>query len=187
MEEVTERLSPNQKSELLEKINAAADAAYSKFSKYFADKTPELKEGLYPARVFLKEIQFFNQRKSLAFNEIPRLEEIPGFANVPRNELSGYRILARDYSFEPSENEDSLEGIAREMQQIKDFWASCSTQLPNLSKLALTYAFVLCKSASVERCFTYYNKLLEDERQSLDTISFKYLLFLYVNALKIEI
>ena len=123
----------------------------------------------------------------MAFNEIPRLEEIPGFANVPRNELSGYRILARDYSFEPSENEDSLEGIAREMQQIKDFWASCSTQLPNLSKLALTYAFVLCKSASVERCFTYYNKLLEDERQSLDTISFKYLLFLYVNALKIEI
>ena len=83
-------------------------------------------------------------------------------SNVPPNELSGYRILARDYSFEPSENEDSLEGFAREMQQIKDFWASCSTQLPNLSKLALTYAFVLCSSASVERCFTYYNKLLED-------------------------
>ena len=125
----------------MEKINAAADAAYSKFSKYFADKTPEHKEGLYPARVFLKEIQIFNPRKSLAFNEIPRLEDIPGLANVPPNELSGYRILARDYSFEPSENEDSLEGIAREMQQTKDFWASCSTQLPNLSKLALTYAF----------------------------------------------
>ena len=55
----------------------------------------------------------------------------------------------------------------KEIGLIEDFWVGCETNLPNLSKIAKTYGFLVCSSACVERIFIYYNKVLSSDRANL--------------------
>ena len=51
--------------------------------------------------------------------------------------------------------------------------------------LAMKYGFII-SSALVERVFSYFSKVLTEDRQKLAPETLKQILFLYVNAEKIQ-
>ena len=53
--------------------------------------------------------------------------------------------------------------------------------MPKLAKIALNFGF-LPSSASVERTFSYYNKLLREERECMEEKTIEQVLYLYVNS-----
>ena len=176
--EFTETFSTEEKRDLLNKLQAAGQKARIKFSKYF---DPE--KGVHPAKVFLKEIRFFNPRTSLAFDTHPTLCAIPDISEVPGGEYILYRRLARQYTApEFDQDTDVLKQLKTEIQAIRDFWTANSRLLPTLAKIAWTYSFIICSSASVERTFSYFNNLYENDRERLEPATVKKLLFLYFNA-----
>ena len=44
---------------------------------------------------------------------------------------------------------------------------------------AFSYAFLVCSSAAIERTFSYFNNLTEEDRLSLEPETIKKLLFYY--------
>ena len=71
------------------------------------------------------------------------------------------------------------------VQAVYDFSRGQKNTLPALSNIAMDHAFIISSSAPVERVFSYYNKLLQDDRSRLIEEHLKQLLFLYVNASKL--
>ena len=116
--------------------------------------------------------------KSLSFPDNADLKHVPDFDTVPTAEKFGYRILVREFQL----NYSADLSIQEELQQVRDFWVSMSNKLPILAKIAETYGFAVCSSAAVERVFSYFHKLLTDDRHNLGLKTIKELMFLYINA-----
>ena len=141
--------------------------------KYFSEN-----DGSYPARNFLKVIEYFHPVKSLSFPDNPNLKHVPDFDTVPTTEKFGYRILAGEFQLNYRVDLSTQE----ELQQVRDFWVSLSNKLPILAKIAETNGFAVCSSAAVERVFSYFHKLFTDDRHNLGLETIRELMFLYINA-----
>ena len=89
-------------------------------------------------------------------------------------------MKAREY-IQPTD-EDSLEQLKIRVQSVQDFWKRQRTHLPKLHQLAFDFAFLPSSSASVERTFSYFKKLLSDDRERMEETTTEYMLFLYVNS-----
>ena len=174
LDQITETFTSSEQLELIRKISTAALSAESKYLKYFGEN------GCFPGLQYFKDVQFLVPSKSLSFSVTPKSLKIPGISKVPEAEFLHYRAKARTFVSSPAG--DTFESLKAEIQQVLDFWMSVSDELPNLATIAKTYCFLLPSSASVERVFSYYNKLLTDERQTLSNDSIRELLFLYVNS-----
>ena len=167
---LTETFTRDEKRRLLEIIQVGTKNALSKFCKYFGES------GCHPALELLRQVQYFNPNRSLTFTAKPDLVK-----DVPDSELVMYQNLARQFTgtLDPQKVTDKV-------QAITDFWIGNQENLPNLSKIALVYGFLVCSSASVERCFSKYDKLLSEDRKSLSPDSIKHLMFIYFNSGKLE-
>ena len=174
LDQITETFTSSEQLELIRKISTAALSAESKYPKYFGEN------GCFPGLQYFKDVQFLVPSKSLSFSVTPKSLKIPGISKVPEAEFLHYRAKARTFVSSPAG--DTFENLKAEIQQVLDFWMSVSDELPNLATIAKTYCFLLPSSASVERVFSYYNKLLTDARQTLSNDSIRELLFLYVNS-----
>ena len=128
---------------------------------------------------------FSTQRPACVFFDIPALPSIPGFEDIPKTELLLYRQLARHFSTHLPDAQWSLEDIKTEFGAVHDFWKCNLNTLPLMSKLATKHAFLVGSSACVERAFSYYSKILSDERTSLDENNLRMLMFLYFNSGKL--
>ena len=51
---------------------------------------------------------------------------------------------------------------------VSTFWDKVSLQLPLLEKIARNYIWLPISSCAVERRFSVYNKILDDDRQNLN-------------------
>ena len=57
--------------------------------------------------------------------------------------------------------------------ELNQYWLNKTIQLPILSKIALEYIWLPISSCSVERSFSMYNSLLDNDRQNLSQDSLK--------------
>ena len=161
-------------------VRLSAEAAEQKFLKYFGDS------GVYSSKEFLKDLQFLAPRTALQFPETPRSLSIPQSNTIPLSEMLYYRVKASEFviNVPPPEDTSDIDEIKRQLEEIREFWEGVAAQIPKMYFLAMTYGFIVPSSASVERVFSYFNKVLTEDRQKLAPETLKQLLFLYVNAEK---
>ena len=162
-------------------VRLSAEAAEQKFLKYFGVS------GVYSSKEFLRDLQLLAPRTALQFPEIPRSLSIPQFNTIPLSELLYYRVKASEFviNVPPPEDTSDIDEIKRQLKEIREFWEGVAAQIPKMYSLAMTYGFVVPSSASVERVFSYFNKVLTEDRQKLAPETLKQLLFLNVSAEKI--
>ncbi|GET66536.1 zinc finger BED domain-containing protein RICESLEEPER 2-like [Rhizophagus irregularis DAOM 181602=DAOM 197198] len=68
-----------------------------------------------------------------------------------------------------------------EFSELNEFWDKVSLQLPLLEKIAQNYIWLPISSCAVERSFSAYNKILDDDRQNLSPESLRFLTMMYFN------
>ncbi|GES86793.1 transcription factor E2F6 isoform X1 [Rhizophagus clarus] len=68
-----------------------------------------------------------------------------------------------------------------EFSELNEFWDKVSLQLPLLEKIVRNYIWLPISSCAVERSFSAYNKILDDDRQNLSLESLKFLTMMYFN------
>ena len=89
--------------------------------------------------------------------------------SVNENERKTYKSLCRKFkSMLTGMNHCTIQGLQLECQNVSDFWESNELLLSNLFALASRYCFMPNSSAAVERTFSYYNKVLCNERRNLE-------------------
>lgn len=144
-------------------FQAAFDAAFKKFSLHIPN---------HPARELFKACQIFDPTY---FN----------FSDVGRKNIRNYSIindldnpsheLLHEWSIYCGQqwviNDTGIEG----------FWLGMANQLPILSNIALDYIWLPISSCTVERSFSIYHSILEEDRQNLSLDSLKALNMMYFN------
>ena len=180
MENFTVTFDRAEKEKIVQTVRRSAVSAEKKFLKYFDDDTGE-----HPSKTFLREVRFFYPQASLGFDITPNLTTLPEFSRVPQKELEIYRAKARFFVSKLSDLLFNFEVVEAEVQNVRDFWSANRNTLPNLYKLAEKYAYLVATSAAVERAFSFYNKLLSDDRRRLDEATLDKLLFIYFNVNKL--
>ena len=134
----------------------------------------------------MQQIEVFNPRKAQAWSQKPTYNEIPNFDKVTKAEFAMYQKKAANFNFEQEDGVSELENLKEEITKIQGFWKANKTVLPQMYELSLRYAYVFSNSAEVERFFSYYKKILSQERHSLSIETLKHLSFLYFNLAKFE-
>ena len=157
-----------KKQETLAIFEQAYQLAEDKLSKYM--------NGAQPAMQFLKDCRVFNPRCIILFSEDEDLSSIPGFEDVPKEEIHLYFT-----KFGPTAVKASVSGVI----DTDLFWHSMQEPLPQLSRLAKRYKDCVTNSADVERSNSIYKLVLSSRRRSLSEPNIKALVFLYVN-LKVQ-
>ena len=161
-------LDDDHKDVIVECFRKAFVSAEAKVAKYLTTDGQ-------PAADFLKEVRVFDPVAT------PRMSRnacdyvnIPGFSEVPSDEVWQY--------FEKFAPEAIAAAITSESGISPDeFWKSVSTNLPQLSALAMRYKDAVTNSADAERSFSMYNLVFSPRRRSLSTENLVALVFLYHN------
>lgn len=83
---------------------------------------------------------------------------IPGIEDVPQTEMDLYAHV-----IDPAAVKRSTNGKL----DIKLFWKSNASELPNLYKVASIYCTATLGFYDVERCFSTYNNVLTGKRMSM--------------------
>jgi hAT family C-terminal dimerisation region len=129
----------------------------------------------HPALSLFKAIQCFDPQYMQANQErhnIQRYREIIEFKNPSNVVLYEWGIYCRLY--ETFEEEDELD--------LDVYWKNKKKNLPNLSKIALTYIWLPISGVDVERSFSVYKNILSDKWHALSKESIVALNFLYFNS-----
>lgn len=158
--DLCDNMSILEKTEIALKFHVACRNAHEKINKYV--------QGAQPGIAFLKACRVFNPITiPLLSKHKPDYDAIPGFREIPDDKFKLYfEILAPE---------------AISASDLSMLWSSLHERVPNLSKSAKTYAFLVTNSADAERSFSLYNLALACRRHSLSEKSIKALVFLYFN------
>ena len=121
---MTKTFTSGEKNKLIEQVQKASESAEKKFAKYFCESDKQFSiEGesprCHPARLFLKEIQYFHPVKSLLMPEMSKLTNNPDFELFPDIKKRRYRGLARGYQL-PTDGQGIL---AKQQLASNIFWA----------------------------------------------------------------
>ena len=162
-------------SNLVVQISEVAVDAEKKFQKYFHQEL-----GFYPGLMFLKNVSSFNPEKCLAINHPINLS-ITGIEELPSGELILYREKAQEFEPRDATSTSRIYSLEQHLIDIKNFWICNKDVLPNLCKLAISYAFLCFSSAEVERRFSRSNTLSSSERRRMSQQTTNMLLFVYFN------
>ena len=130
-------------------------------------------------------MQFFYPQAFLGLDINHNLTTFPEFLRVPQKEREIYRGKARFFVSKVSDLIFKFEDVEAEVQNVRAFLSASRNTLPNIYKLAEKYAYLVVTSAAVERAFSFYNKLLSDDRRRLDEAILDKLLFIYFNVNKL--
>lgn len=130
--------------------------------------------GNQPGIALLKAVRVFSPVKINLLNLSDRTVydlAIPGFKNVPTDELLRYKQLAgRDIA--------EVNDMKSIREFIHQFWSNQVESLPNLAELYYIYNNASYSSADTERSFSKLKKLLRADRQNLTTENVSKLAFL---------
>jgi hypothetical protein len=78
---------------------------------------------------------------------------------------------------------ENVSNLQFQETELDLFWSNLHSQLPFLSNIALNYIWLPVSSCSVERSFSLYNSILDENRQNLSKESLKTLSMLYFNGI----
>ena len=148
-----------------------------KYEKYFGEN------GCHPSLELFGEIRFFNPIRALGLNLHLPMETIAEFAEVPKPEVEVYKQLARVFN----DNCGNDLSYTETLREILNFGRGNETLMLKLAKLVFKFAFLISSSAGVERSFSKLDKVLKEDRKSLNSETLKCLLFLYFNSGKLNI
>ncbi|XP_067245545.1 uncharacterized protein [Chanodichthys erythropterus] len=153
------------KMQILNRVEQAYINAEDKLSKYISDGQPAIS--------FLKEVRVFDPRH-IAFmsDSVSSYESIPGFSDVPKNELDAYFTRL---------GPAAVHAAACGVVDLDIFWDGLKERLPILSGLAIRYKSVIVNSADAERSNSIYKLVLSSRRRSVTNDNLKALVFLYHN------
>lgn len=146
-------------------FRAAFETAFKKFSLHIPN---------HPARELFKACQIFDPAYfhflDVGQRNIRLYSIISGF--------NGSNELLREWSIYCG-----LESQQRVLGDtgIEGFWLGMANQLPLLSNIALDYIWLPISSCTVERSFSFYHTILDDDRQSLSLESLKALNMMHFN------
>lgn len=153
------------KMQILNRVEQAYISAEDKLSKYMSDGQPAIH--------FLKEVRVFDPRHTaLMSDSVSSYESIPGFSDVPKDELDAYFIRLG-----PAAVHAASCGVV----DLDVFWDGLQERLPILSGLAIRYKSVIVNSADAERSNSIYKLVLSSRRRSITNDNLKALVFLYHN------
>ena len=128
----------------------------------------------HPARPLFKAVQIFDPRYillgSLERKNLRQYNAIRELANPSDELLYEWSIYCGM----------ELENLVEEID-LEEYWMNLGDKLPILSKVALDYIWLPISSCSVERSFSIYNNILDDNRQNLSEDSLKRLNMMYFN------
>ena len=129
---------------------------------------------LHPARFLFKAVQIFNPKYillgSLGRKDLRQYNSIKELANPSDELLNEWSIYCGM----------ELENLVEEID-LEEYWMNLGDKLPIISKIALDYIWLPISSCSVERSFSIYNNILDDNRQNLSEDSLKRLNMMYFN------
>lgn len=145
-------------------FQSSFNLAFQKFSVHFVN---------HPSRSLFRATRIFNPRfpkLTIANRDIQRyVTSIPELSN-PSNELiqewgfyCDYELSTVDYN------------------RLDIFWEKVKLIFPLLSEIAFNYIWLPISSCSVERGFSVYNNILQDNRHNLSLESLKMLNMMYFN------
>lgn len=144
----------------------AFQVAYKKFSNHIPH---------HPARNIFQACRVFDpaylHANDILRKDIRRYAAIKEFENPSDDLIREWSI----YCNLPTDNRLKEAGL-------NEFWLDLSSQLPILSNIALNYIWLPISSCSVERSFSLYNTILDDNRQNLSEESLKFLTMMYFNG-----
>ena len=126
----------------------------------------------HPARSLFRAVQVFDPRflsLTTANRDIYSYQIIRELANPST-------FLIQEWSIYVNINLNLIE-----FSELNEFWDKVSLQLPLLEKIARKYIWLPISSCTVERSFSAYNKILDDDRQNLSPESLKFLTMMYFN------
>lgn len=153
------------KMQILNRVEQAYINAEDKLSKYMSDGQPAIH--------FLKEVRVFDPQHTVFLSaSVSSYEAIPGFKDVPQDELDTYFIRL---------GPAAVHAAACGLVDLDLFWDGLQDRLPILSGLATRYKSVIVSSADAERSNSIYKLVLSNRRRSVTNDNLKALVFLYHN------
>ena len=161
------KFSCKEKEEIIQVTTAAFKAAHSKLSKYVVD-------GAQPASKFLEQVRVLNPVNLVDCERSQGcIDSIPGIESVPKEEWQLYVNHIGPQAVKNMKDEGELD--------VKQFWKSKASSLPELYKLASCYCTTTIGSYDVERSFSAYNAILDGKRRALEQNTMKAFHFLNWN------
>ena len=157
----------DEKEEMIEVARSAFEAAHSKLAKYVVD-------GAQPAAKFLEQVRVLDPT-NLADCERSQasIDSIPGVESVSKEEWKLYVDHLGPQAVKSLKDGEELD--------LKQFWKSKASSLPEVYKVASSYCTTTVGSYDVERSFSSYNAILDAKRRSLDQKTMKAFHFLNWN------
>lgn len=149
-------------------FRTAFEVAYNKFVAHIPN---------HPSRQLFNACQVFNPKYihagDLLRKNIRQYSVIKEFSNPSDDLLQEWGIYC------------GLENEFLGEIELDKYWLNKATQLPILSNIALDYIWLPISSCSVERSFSMYNSLLDNDRQNLSKDSLRGLNMMYFNGVRI--
>lgn len=147
-------------------FQAAFQTAYKKFELHIPN---------HPTRPLFRATCLFDPKYMHIENNIQRHSiyqySIINELNNPSDDLLREWGIYCGLEFNENIDEDKLDV----------YWNNLGTHLPILSQIALNYIWLPISSCAVERSFSLYNTLLNNDRQNLSKESLKQLNMMYFN------
>ncbi|GBC06716.1 hypothetical protein RclHR1_00700015 [Rhizophagus clarus] len=159
---------------VLQKFNSPLTAFCPVFQQAYHAAYKKLEDHVlqHPARSLFRAVQVFDPRfltLTTANRDIYSYQIIRELANPSTS-------LIQEWSIYVNINLNLIE-----FSELNEFWDKVSLQLPLLEKIARNYIWLPISSCAVERSFSAYNKILDDDRQNLSPESLKFLTMMYFN------
>jgi hypothetical protein len=159
---------------ILQRLNSPLSSFCPVFQQAYHAAYKKLEDHIlqHPARSLFRAVQVFDPRYlslTTANRDIYSYQIISELVNP-----SVY--LIQEWSIYVNINLNLIE-----FSELDEFWDKVTLQLPLLEKIARNYIWLPISSCAVERSFSAYNKILDDDRQNLSPESLKYLTMMYFN------
>ncbi|CAG8594679.1 9668_t:CDS:2 [Diversispora eburnea] len=159
---------------VLQKLNTPLTSFYSIFQQayYVAYKKLENHVLQHPAHSLFKAVQIFNSR----FLTLTAANWDIYSYQIIRELVNPSTCLIQEWSIYININLNSVE-----FTDLNEFWNKVSLKFLFLEKIACNYIWLPILSCAVERSFSAYNKILDDDKQNLSKESLKFLTMMYFN------
>ena len=152
---------------MFEVARSAFEAAHTKLAKYVVD-------GGQPASQFLDQVRVLDPTNLVdCERNLVSIDSIPGIESVSQDEWKLYVDHIGPQAVKNLKDEEELD--------LRQFWKSKASSLPELYKLASSYCTTTIGSYDVEQSFSAYNAILDGRCRSLEQKTMKTFHFLNWN------
>ena len=148
------KITCKEEKELVEVARPAFEAAHSKLAEY-VDNVARL------ALKFLEQIRVLDPINLVdCERSLPSIDSVPKLESVSKEEWKLYGDHLGPQAVKCLKDDEELD--------LKQFWKSKASSLPELYKVASSYCTTTIGSYDVKRAFSSYNAIQDEKRRTLD-------------------